>query len=84
MITCLKACKIIILYLVLPGSKLIPECGVIGAPPVSPKTFQEYVIPFWFRESIFRQDADLGFLSDQSRSTDNTGKLIWINVSVYH
>ena len=45
-------------------------------------TFQEYVIPFWFRESIFRQDADLGFLSDQSRSTDNTGKLNWINLSV--
>ena len=72
------------LYLVLPGSKLIPECGIIGAPPVSPKTFQEYVIPFWFRESIFRQDADLGFLSDQSRSTDNTGKITLMNIVVYH
>ena len=59
----------------LPGSKAIPECGMIGAPPVSPKTFQEYVIPFWFRESIFKQDASLGILSDKSRSSDNTGKL---------
>ena len=48
---------------------------MIGAPPVSPKTFQEYVIPFWFRESIFKQDASLGILSDKSRSSDNTGKL---------
>ena len=46
---------------------------MIGAPPITSRTFQEYVIPFWFREAIFRQDASLGFLSDKKRSTENTG-----------
>ena len=60
---------------VLPDATIIPECGLIGAPPITPTTFEEDVIPFWFRESIFRQDASLGFLSDQKRSTQNTGIL---------
>ena len=58
---------------VLRDTNAIPECGMIGAPPITSTTFQDYIIPFWFREAIFRQDASLGFLSDKKRSTENTG-----------
>ena len=58
---------------VLQHASIIPECGKLGVPPITPTTFEDYVIPFWFRESVFRQDANLGFLSNQKKSTQNTG-----------
>ena len=49
-------------------------------PPITPTTFEDYVIPFWFRESVFRQDANLGFLSNQKKSTQNTGVVQTSNI----
>ena len=65
---------------VLQHASIIPECGKLGVPPITPTTFEDYVIPFWFRESVFRQDANLGFLSNQKKSTQNTGVVYTSNI----